>query len=57
MSQPDELEVWYGHRQVGTLWRNPVGLMGFRYHPEWIETRLCAYVEADIGLPYVTILK
>ncbi len=38
MSQPDELEVWYEHRQVGTLWRNPVGFMGFRYHPEWIDT-------------------
>ena len=38
MSQPDALEVWYEHRRVGTLWRNPVGLMGFRYHPEWIET-------------------
>ncbi len=38
MSQPDTLDVWYEHRRVGTLWRNPVGLMGFRYHPEWIET-------------------
>lgn len=38
MSQPDALDVWYEHRRVGTLWRNPVGLMGFRYHPEWIET-------------------
>ncbi len=38
MSQPDALDVWYEHRRVGALWRNPVGLMGFRYHPEWIET-------------------
>jgi len=38
MSQPDALDVWYEHRRVGTLWRNPVGLMEFRYHPEWIET-------------------
>ena len=38
MSQPDALEVWYEHRRVGTLWPNPIGLMGFRYDPEWIET-------------------
>ncbi len=38
MSQPDALGLWCEHRRVGTLWRNPVGLMGFRYHPEWLET-------------------
>ena len=38
MNQPDALDVWCEHRRVGTLWRNPIGLMGFRYHPEWVET-------------------
>ncbi|HGG59735.1 MAG TPA: hypothetical protein ENK26_07445, partial [Gammaproteobacteria bacterium] len=38
MSEPDELGVWCERRRVGVLWRNPVGLMRFRYRPEWIET-------------------
>ena len=37
MSRPDELAVWYEHRRVDALWRNPVGLIGFRYHAEWIK--------------------
>ena len=38
MNRPDELNVWYEHQRVGTLWRTPVGVMGFGYDAEWIET-------------------
>jgi serine/threonine-protein kinase HipA len=36
MSDADTLNVWHELRQVGQLWRNAAGSIGFRYDPEWI---------------------
>lgn len=33
----DESGVWFDDRLVGYLWRNPVGAIGFRYEPDWIN--------------------
>ena len=33
----DGLDVWCGARRVGGLWRNPAGVMGFRYHERWLQ--------------------
>ncbi len=38
MNEADSLQVWYEDRLVGTLWRDTIGAMGFRYHPEWITS-------------------
>ncbi len=38
MIDPDALNVWCEDRLVGYLWRNPVGAIGFRYEPDWIDT-------------------
>ncbi len=38
MSDLDSLHVWYERRRVGTLWRNAIGAMGFRYDTEWITS-------------------
>lgn len=38
MTDPDALNVWNENRQVGSLWRNQVGYIGFRYDLEWIES-------------------
>jgi len=37
MIDPDALNVWFDHHLVGYLWRNPVGAIGFRYEPDWID--------------------
>ncbi len=37
MIDPDALNVWFEDRLVGYLWRNPVGAIGFRYEPDWIN--------------------
>jgi len=37
MIDPDALNVWFDDRLVGCLWRNPVGAIGFRYEPDWIN--------------------
>ncbi len=37
MAAQDSLHVWNEDRQVGTLWRNRFGHMGFRYDPRWIS--------------------
>lgn len=37
MIDPDSLNAWYEDRLVGYLWRSPVGAIGFRYEPGWIE--------------------
>ncbi|WP_291508491.1 hypothetical protein [Acidithiobacillus sp.] len=34
MSDPDLLNVWHEQCQVGQLWRNSAGAIGFRYDPE-----------------------
>lgn len=31
------LHVWYGNEQVGTLWQNLSGMLGFRYEQSWIN--------------------
>jgi len=36
MSDHGSLQVWYGQRPVGHLWRNAIGAMGFRYDPTWL---------------------
>ena len=36
MTDPDALHVWSEQRLVGTLWRNPVGYIGFRYAAGWL---------------------
>jgi serine/threonine-protein kinase HipA len=36
MSDPDRLNLWHEQRLVGWLWRNPVGAIGFAYHPDWL---------------------
>ena len=38
MIDPDALNVWFEDRLVGYLWRNPIGAIGFRYEPDWINT-------------------
>ena len=38
MIDPDSLNAWYEDRLVGYLWRNPTGVIGFRYEPGWIES-------------------
>src|SRR3972149_5396180 len=38
MTDPDALHVWNEEGRVGTLWRNPVGYIGFRYDPKWIAS-------------------
>jgi serine/threonine-protein kinase HipA len=37
MTDTDTLNLWYEQRRVGELWRNPVGAIGFRYDPEWLD--------------------
>ncbi len=37
MIDPDALNVWFDDCLVGYLWRNPVGAIGFRYEPDWIN--------------------
>ena len=36
MLNPDHLNVWYDQRLVGLLWRNPQGMIGFRYDSHWL---------------------
>jgi serine/threonine-protein kinase HipA len=36
MIDPDALNVWNNQRLVGHLWRNPAGVIGFRYDPQWV---------------------
>ncbi|MCA1803809.1 MAG: HipA N-terminal domain-containing protein [Xanthomonadaceae bacterium] len=36
MSDPGRLNLWHEQRLVGWLWRNPVGAIGFTYHPDWL---------------------
>lgn len=38
MSDLDSLDVWCEQRRVGTLWRNTIGAMGFRYDAEWLAS-------------------
>lgn len=38
MIAPDALNVWFEDRLTGYLWRNPVGAIGFRYEPDWINS-------------------
>jgi len=38
MIDPDALNVWFENRLVGHLWRNPAGVIGFRYEPKWIHS-------------------
>jgi len=38
MIDPDALSIWFEDRLVGYLWRNPIGSIGFRYEPNWINT-------------------
>jgi len=38
MSEAVSLQVWIEDRPVGTLRRDAIGAMGFRYDPEWMET-------------------
>ena len=33
---PDGLNVWHDQQPVGYSWRNPQGLIGFRYGKEWL---------------------
>ena len=33
----DRLSVWNERRQVGWLWRDRTGVLGFRYDSEWVE--------------------
>jgi len=35
VTDADHLNVWYEQQRVGTLWRNPVGAIGFRYDAAW----------------------
>ncbi len=37
MIDPGALNVWFEDRLVGYLWRSPVGAIGFRYEPDWIN--------------------
>ena len=37
MLDEDGLNVWNDQRLVGYLWRNPQGLIGFRYEEEWLS--------------------
>ena len=37
MLDPDGLNVWNDQRLVGYLWRNPQGLIGFRYDEHWLS--------------------
>ncbi len=37
MIDPDALNIWFDDSLVGYLWRNPVGAIGFRYEPDWIN--------------------
>ncbi len=38
MSDRDSLQVWCEQCRVGTLWRDAIGAIGFRYDPEWIAS-------------------
>lgn len=51
MIDPDALIVWHEDAQIGYLWRNPVGAIGFRYHPAWVEIRATPISQS---LPLVT---
>ena len=37
MLDGDGLNVWNDQRLVGYLWRNPQGLIGFRYEQDWLS--------------------
>jgi serine/threonine-protein kinase HipA len=37
MSNDDGLNVWYNTDFIGQLWRDPSGIMGFRYDRDWIK--------------------
>ena len=51
MIDPDALNVWFDDRLVGYLWRNPVGAIGFRYEPDWIDNNGFAI---SLSLPLIT---
>jgi len=38
MVDANQLSVWQDQQLVGYLWRNEQGLIGFRYHEEWLTT-------------------
>jgi serine/threonine-protein kinase HipA len=38
VTDADTLNVWNENRLVGSLWRNQVGYIGFRYDSNWIES-------------------
>lgn len=42
MSDPDHLNIWHEQRLAGTLWRNPIGAIGFRYDTDWIASGFVA---------------
>lgn len=37
MTDADALRAWYQDQTVGYLWRDPAGVIGFRYDQAWIE--------------------
>jgi len=37
MIDADNLNVWFGDRLVGFLWRNELGQIGFQYDPDWVR--------------------
>ena len=38
MNISGQLHVWHQRRQIGILWRNTSGAMGFRYAPDWVTS-------------------
>jgi len=37
MPDRDGLNLWFGQKPVGHLWRNAQGLIGFKYDADWLE--------------------
>ena len=38
MIDPDNLNVWFGDRLLGYLWRNALGQIGFQYDSQWLSS-------------------
>ncbi|RKZ36604.1 MAG: hypothetical protein DRQ37_03800 [Gammaproteobacteria bacterium] len=51
MNDPDALNVWHEQRLVGTLRRNPIGAIGFRYDADWIAGGFAI----SLSLPLATV--
>jgi len=52
MTNDSHLNVWYGKLLIGKLWRDKIGMIGFRYEESWMnDGRLVFAVSFGIKTP------